>query len=61
MVGLIYQYIIIENNDVSTCVSDDGTGIDPAIMPRLFSKFASQSETDTGLGLFISKKYCGST
>jgi signal transduction histidine kinase len=36
-------------------VSDTGAGIDPEIMPRLFSKFASKSEHGTGLGLFISK------
>jgi signal transduction histidine kinase len=36
-------------------VRDAGTGIDPEIMPRLFTKFASKSEHGTGLGLFISK------
>jgi signal transduction histidine kinase len=36
-------------------VRDTGSGIDPEIMPRLFTKFASKSEHGTGLGLFISK------
>lgn len=37
-------------------VRDTGTGIHPQIMSRLFTKFASKSETSgTGLGLFISK------
>jgi signal transduction histidine kinase len=36
-------------------VRDSGSGIDPEIMPRLFTKFASKSEKGTGLGLFISK------
>jgi signal transduction histidine kinase len=37
-------------------VKDSGVGIDPEILPRLFTKFASKSETGgTGLGLFISK------
>lgn len=36
-------------------VIDTGRGIDPAIMPKLFTKFASKSDTGTGLGLFISK------
>lgn len=36
-------------------VRDTGMGIDPEIMPRLFSKFASKSDHGTGLGLFISK------
>jgi signal transduction histidine kinase len=36
-------------------IRDTGPGIDPEIMPRLFTKFASKSDTGTGLGLFISK------
>jgi signal transduction histidine kinase len=45
------------NSDKKVLVSikDDGTGIDPAIMPRLFTKFATKSERGIGLGLFISK------
>ena len=40
---------------VIVSVKDDGTGIDPTIIPRLFTKFATKSETGSGLGLFISK------
>jgi signal transduction histidine kinase len=37
-------------------IKDTGAGIDPAILPRLFTKFASKSERGgTGLGLYISK------
>jgi signal transduction histidine kinase len=36
-------------------VRDNGTGIDPEIFPRLFSKFATKSSQGTGLGLYISK------
>jgi signal transduction histidine kinase len=36
-------------------VRDNGKGIDPEIMPRLFEKFAAKSESGTGIGLFISK------
>jgi signal transduction histidine kinase len=36
-------------------VKDNGTGIDPEIMPRLFTRFATKSQTGTGLGLFIPK------
>jgi two-component system sensor histidine kinase VicK len=46
------------NNELQILVSikDTGTGIDPQIMPRLFTKFATKSETGgTGLGLFICK------
>ena len=47
-----------DNNDHSVVVSikDTGSGIDPEILPRLFTKFSTKSEAGgTGLGLFISK------
>ena len=49
--------ITIETTDSEAIVrvKDTGTGIDPEIFPRLFSKFASKSYQGTGLGLFISK------
>ena len=34
---------------------DTGMGINPEIIPRLFSKFVTRSQKGTGLGLFISK------
>jgi signal transduction histidine kinase len=43
------------DNNVIVSIKDTGIGIDPEIMPRLFSKFASKSFVGTGLGLFISK------
>jgi two-component system, OmpR family, sensor histidine kinase VicK len=46
---------IADNNQVIVSVKDEGPGIDPSIMPILFTKFASKSEKGTGLGLFISK------
>jgi two-component system, OmpR family, sensor histidine kinase VicK len=36
-------------------IKDTGSGITPDIIPRLFSKFATNSTSGTGLGLFISK------
>jgi two-component system sensor histidine kinase VicK len=36
-------------------VRDNGRGIDPEIMPRLFTKFATKSYQGVGLGLYISK------
>lgn len=45
-----------KNADIVISVKDSGTGIDPEIFPRLFTKFASKSERGgTGLGLYISK------
>ena len=47
------------NDDVSQHIvvrlRDTGQGIDPEIMPRLFTKFATKSFEGTGLGLYISK------
>jgi signal transduction histidine kinase len=37
-------------------IKDTGSGIDPEILPRLFSKFVTKSDTGgTGLGLYICK------
>jgi two-component system sensor histidine kinase VicK len=43
------------DNIAVVSVKDTGSGIDPEIMPRLFTKFTSKSHKGTGLGLFISK------
>lgn len=43
-------------NTMTLSVKDTGSGINPDITPRLFSKFATASEKGTGLGLYISKK-----
>ena len=36
-------------------IKDTGTGINPEMLPRMFEKFATRSESGTGLGLYISK------
>lgn len=41
---------------VVVSIRDSGSGIQPDILPRLFTKFATKSETGTGLGLYISKR-----
>jgi two-component system sensor histidine kinase VicK len=41
--------------EVVVSVEDTGTGIDPEIVPKLFTKFSSKSFSGTGLGLYISK------
>lgn len=44
-----------ENQEVIIAVKDTGEGIHPEIIPRLFTKFATRSNSGTGLGLYISK------
>ncbi|MGB7637810.1 MAG: hybrid sensor histidine kinase/response regulator [Nitrososphaeraceae archaeon] len=54
-------YVNLKENDTGSgrefivSIKDTGTGIDPEILPRLFTKFATKSDRGTGLGLFISK------
>jgi signal transduction histidine kinase len=45
----------MKNNEAIINVKDNGQGIDPDMLPKLFSKFATKSFSGTGLGLFISK------
>ena len=53
--GTVYISVDNEDGEVVVSVRDTGPGIDPEIIPRLFTKFTSKSQTGTGLGLFISK------
>src|ERR687897_1900525 len=40
---------------IHVSIKDTGTGLSPAISPKLFSKFVSTDSGGTGLGLFVSK------
>jgi signal transduction histidine kinase len=52
----IFVSKLVDTDEVAVSIKDTGRGIDPEIFPRLFSKFASKSDSGgTGLGLFISK------
>ncbi|MPZ08310.1 MAG: GHKL domain-containing protein [Nitrososphaeraceae archaeon] len=54
--GTIYVTAEKKNSEVMVSVKDTGQGIDPEILPRLFTKFVTKSSSSgTGLGLFISK------
>jgi signal transduction histidine kinase len=44
-----------KNSTVVVNVCDSGSGIDPEMMPKLFTKFSSKSFSGTGLGLYICK------
>jgi two-component system sensor histidine kinase VicK len=46
----------VEKNEyVFIRIKDDGSGIDPEVQSKLFSKFTTKSDIGTGLGLFIAK------
>ncbi len=49
--------VSLESRDSQAVVNvkDNGQGIDPEVLPKLFEKFASKSYQGTGLGLYISK------
>jgi signal transduction histidine kinase len=49
--------VSVESKDRQAVVSikDNGEGIDPSILPKLFTKFATSSSEGIGLGLYISK------
>jgi signal transduction histidine kinase len=53
--GVISVSAETKGDQVIITIRDTGQGIASEISPRLFSKFATKSETGTGLGLFISK------
>jgi nitrogen-specific signal transduction histidine kinase/sugar-specific transcriptional regulator TrmB len=44
-----------EEEGAIVTIKDTGSGINPEIFPRLFTKFSSKSFSGTGLGLYISK------
>ena len=50
----------VRNSEAIVSIEDSGQGVDPAILPHLFTKFVTKSplhgiQGGTGLGLFISK------
>jgi signal transduction histidine kinase len=49
------EYYKHNSYQVVVAVKDSGTGVDPEVLPKLFTKFTSGSQGGTGLGLFISK------
>ena len=43
------------SGEIQANIKDTGTGLSPAILPKLFSKFVSTDFGGTGLGLFVSR------
>jgi signal transduction histidine kinase len=52
---LVFKERKDDRDEVILSIRDRGTGIHPNILPRLFSIFATKSDTGMGLGLYISK------
>lgn len=42
-------------DEIIVSIKDNGVGLSPSIIPNLFTKFVSDSDSGTGLGLYISK------
>ena len=57
--GLISISIEKKDTMVIVKVKDNGEGIHPEILPRLFTKFATKSFYGSGLGLYTCKKIIG--
>lgn len=53
--GAIDITLTREGDFAKVVIMDTGKGIDPEIMPKLFTRFVSKSESGTGLGLYVSK------
>jgi signal transduction histidine kinase len=49
------SHSLLHDTVVIVSITDTGRGIDLEIMPKLFKRFATNFNTGTGLGLFISK------
>ena len=54
--GLISITIEHRGDDVTVHIQDNGEGIHPEILPRLFTKFTSKWFHGSGLGLYTSQK-----
>lgn len=54
--GIISVTMQRADDEVVVSVSDSGPGIDPKVLPLLFTKFVTTSYKGTGLGLYISKE-----
>lgn len=55
VVDVMEEHRMQGEEELLISVKDTGSGIDPEIFPRLFTKFSSRSFSGTGLGLYISK------
>lgn len=55
-IGLISIIVLKKGKDVIVNIKDNGEGIHPEILHRLFTKFATKSFYGSGLGLYNCRK-----
>lgn len=53
--GIILITLQKKHDEITVSIKDTGTGIEPHIMPNLFTKFTTKHHSCTGVGLYISK------
>lgn len=53
--GTVHVTAEKKGTEIIVSIKDNGQGIDPEILPKLFTKFVTKSDKGTGLGLYISK------
>lgn len=53
--GIILITLKKGHDEITVSIKDTGTGIEPHIMPNLFTKFTTKHHSGTGVGLYISK------
>jgi signal transduction histidine kinase len=51
--GTVLLSVVGRETSVRVCVEDQGPGVDPEILPRLFEKLTRGRDGGTGLGLFF--------
>ena len=53
--GTVHVTAEKKGTEIIVSIKDNGQGIVPEILPKLFTKFVTKSDKGTGLGLYISK------
>jgi two-component system, OmpR family, sensor histidine kinase VicK len=53
--GVILITLKKGQDEVTVSVKDSGAGIEPPVIPKLFTKFTTRHHSGTGVGLYISK------
>jgi two-component system, LuxR family, sensor kinase FixL len=52
---LVFQTRVLPDNGIEVTVSDNGPGIDPEMVERIFNPFQTSKKAGMGMGLSISR------